>query len=222
MADLAVEHRRALSAVSSMAERDLRKVWTLVGARDALVVRDALMETVPVLAEIHGDRAGALAVDFYDETRSRAEAVGTFRAEPAPLPGTARYEALVRWGVDPLFTPTPDQAAALARIGGGLQRIVANQSRDTIVNSSVRDPAAEGWARVTRAGACSFCRMLADRGAVYKEKTSRFASHDNCNCAAAPAFSPRREVSVLRYEASKRNSTDADRARVREYLKANY
>jgi hypothetical protein len=222
MNDLAAEHRRAVVAVADLAERDLRKVWGLAVGRDPTVTRDVMLQTVPTLAEIHGDRAAGLAADFYDEQRDRAQVPGRFRAEPAPLPGSARYEALVRWGVDPLFMPSPDQAAAIARIAAGFRRIVANQSRDTVVESSLRDPAAEGWQRIVRADGCSYCRMLADRGAVYKESTSRFAAHDNCNCSAAPAFSPRREVSVLRYQASSRRSSPADRARVRDYLKRHY
>ena len=32
--------------------------------------------------------------------------------------------------------------------------------------------------------------MLISRGAVYSEEGVDFASHDHCNCGAAPAFAP--------------------------------
>lgn len=223
----AVEHRRALVAVSALATRDLRRVFRTVVSPDAGRVRDGLMDTVPLLAAGYGTAAGALASDYYDEVRDQAAVRGRFRAEPALLPGTARYEALVRWGVDPLFAPSPDDTAALGRLTGGLQRIVTDAARATVVTSAIRDPAAEGWIRVTAADSCSFCQMLADRrndgtNGVYTEASVTFKSHDNCNCAAAPAWQPGRTVSTVPYRASRRNVSDADRARVREYLAANY
>lgn len=217
---LALEHRRALSRLTDLSVRDLRRLLTVVAGADAVLVRDALLEALPPLADSYSDMAAALAADYYDEAREQAEVRGRFRAEPAPLPGAARYEALVRWGVDPLFG-RQDRAAALGRLAGGLQRVVADASRETIVRSAVRDPQAAGWQRVTDGNACKFCRMLADRGAVYREATVRFASHDDCGCTAAPAFDPGRSVQVNAYRASKRQPSEADRARVREYLARN-
>jgi hypothetical protein len=218
----AAEHRRAVSAVATLTDRQLRNLWRTVYGPDAAVVRDALMDTLPALGDSYGDMAGALGADYYDEIRARAEVRGRFVAEPAPLPGTSRYEALVRWGVDPLFSPDPDEALALAKLSGGLHRIVADVARQTVTDAAIRDPQSEGWRRVTSSDPCPFCRMLADRGAVYSDDTVRFASHDNCSCSAAPAFKPGRTVSVNQYAASKRNVTDADRARVRDYLRENY
>jgi len=60
--------------------------------------------------------------------------------------------------------------------------------------------------------------MLAGRGEVYAKDTVRFASHDDCGCAGAPAFGEGRPLEVHQYIASKRNQTEADRRRVREYL----
>lgn len=218
----AVEHRRAVGSLSRVTERQFRTVWRSVAGPDAAVVRDALMDTVPVLAETYGNMAGALASDYYDELRDQAAVRGRFRAQPAALPGTARYEALVRWGVDPLFTGTPDQVLALSRLSGGLQRIVADVARETVANAAIRDPQAQGWRRVARGDGCSFCRMLADRGAVYTDSSVTFKSHDNCNCSASPEFGRGRTVSTVQYQASKRNVSAADRARVREYLRDNY
>jgi hypothetical protein len=59
--------------------------------------------------------------------------------------------------------------------------------------------------------------MLIGRGAVYSEATADFAAHDHCKCSAVPAFDgePR---PVKPFTPSLREATDADRARVREYL----
>lgn len=211
-------HRQALLDLSTLTEAELRKVWAAVQSNNADAVVAALIEVLPLIGEKYGDMAAAVGADFYEQVREEAAARGRFVAEPAPLPGSARYEALARWGVDPLYAATPDAAAALSRLSGGLQRVVSNQSRDTITLNAVRDPAAAGWARSTRPGSCRFCTMLAGRGSVYTEATVRFAAHDHCHCIAAPAFKGGEPVSVLQYAASKRHQSEADRARVREFM----
>lgn len=219
---LALEHRRALVALSDLTDREFAAVWAHMQGSDAEAVRDALMEVVPALADRYGDMAGALAADFYEESRERAEARGRFVAEPAPLPGSSRYEALVRWGVDPLFRPEPDAAAARTLISGGLQRIVANVDRDTVRLSAVRDPAAEGWQRVARGDGCGFCRMLAGRGAVYSEATVDFASHDHCHCSATVAWKHEPKPVKEQFVPSSGNVSDADKARARAYIAEHY
>jgi hypothetical protein len=67
--------------------------------------------------------------------------------------------------------------------------------------------------------------MLADRGAVYKESTARFASHPNCFCSAQPVFGENdtgEEASVIQYIASRRSRTPEQRAVLRDYLAANF
>lgn len=215
---LAAQHKQALVDLSTLTRAELQGVWSLLGGLTADQARDALLDMLPMLGEKYGQMAGSLAADFYDEVRAQAAVRGRFAATPAPTPGTARYEALVRWGVDPLYQGQPESLVALARLSGGLQKVVAGVARDTVTESAVRDPRAAGWKRVARAGSCKFCRMLADRGAVYREATVRFASHDNCGCVAAPDFTGGPQLGVMQYVASKRNPSEADRHRLRDYL----
>lgn len=66
---------------------------------------------------------------------------------------------------------------------GAVKRLALQGSRDTIVQSIQADPEAEGVARVTDGSPCSFCAMLAGRGAVYKsDATASFDPHDSCGC----------------------------------------
>jgi hypothetical protein len=231
---LAFEHRAALTSLSGLTEDNLRALFASLAGASPDEIRDALMEVVPMLAETYGDMASALAMDFYESVREEADVRRGFSAEPAALPGSARYEALVRWGVDPLFHPdahdlsgTTATGLALSLLDGGLQKIVSNVSRETVVLNSDRDPAAAGWRRIARPDGCRFCRMLAARGAVYKRSGVRFASHDGCHCSAAPAFGSGREASVMQYKASARRSSDpevqaARNATLREYLAENF
>jgi hypothetical protein len=61
--------------------------------------------------------------------------------------------------------------------------------------------------------------MLADRGAVYSEATADFAAHDHCGCSAEPVYGDKSRT-VRDYVPSSRSISDADRARVRDWMKA--
>lgn len=215
--DLAEAHRADLRELSRLAESDLAALWRQI--TNGAVARELLMDVLPELVAVYGSAAAALGADFYDELREIDEVPGSFRAIPAELPDRSRTDALARWGISPLFGAEPDFASALTLVGGGLQRIVADADRVTIARSSIADPAAEGWQR-TGSGSCAFCRMLISRGAVYSEAGSDFASHDHCNCAAVPAFGGR-ERAVKPFSPSTRNTTEADRKRARDWLRAN-
>lgn len=178
-------HRRDLSDLVKLAERDLRVAFRSFDTPSA--ARDGLAEILPRLTAVYGDAAVSLAADWYDDLRDAAEARGRFAPILARLPDRGRTDALAGWAVGPLYQAEPDWATALVKAFGGLQRIIANADRETIAASSVADRNARGWARAG-AGECQFCQMLIARGAVYTEATADFASHDRCGCVAVPAF----------------------------------
>lgn len=210
--------RRDLQTLIDLAQNDL--ILAIGDLRDPNQVRDLLLDLLPRLAEMYGSAAATLAADWYDDLRAEIGVKKRFTAIPAELPDRGRTDALARWGVSPLFQATPDLDAARTLLSGGLQRIVANASRDTVRFSSIADPSARGWQRVGIGADCTFCAMLIGRGAVYTEARADFASHDHCNCAAVPAFGGEPQP-VQSYTPSLRNSSDADRARVRAYLRTN-
>lgn len=178
-------HRRDLEALVGIADNDLRLLFGEFDTAEA--ARDGLMDVLPRLVAIYGSAAATLGADWYDELRDATEARGRFRAIPAELPDQGRTDALARWSVAPMFQANPEPATALVKVSGGLQRIIANADRQTIMRSSVADPAARGWKR-EGTGRCDFCRMLIGRGAVYTEATADFDSHDHCGCVGVPAF----------------------------------
>jgi hypothetical protein len=170
--------------VAAAANRELDEAWELDDPQD---VTAALQDLLPGVIETYGLAAATLAADYYDDSRERRNVRGRFTAI-IPAMGDTGAEELARWGVSPLFQKNPDWAAAQTLIDGGLQRRVANYSRETITTSSVEDPQARGWQRVTSGGGCNFCTMLAERGAIYTESSSDFEAHDHCNCSAEPAW----------------------------------
>lgn len=210
----ATQLRNAVARLSARADRDLASLWRQVG--DAAQAREALKDILPAIVERYGSAAAVLAAEWYDQQRLKAGVSGRFLADPVDL-GKLGTDELAGFAVGPLFAKAPDWSAAQSLVSGGVQRRIANASRLTVTSAAAADPKAIGWQR-TGTGKCAFCAMLIGRGAVYTEAGADFASHDHCGCAAVPAFEGL-VVPVRPYVPSTRNSTDADRARVRDYLR---
>jgi hypothetical protein len=193
------------------AQRDLDALWRQV--RDAAEAQTALNDVLPALIDTYGLAASALAAEWYDDLRHKVGAKGRFTAIAADVKDSGAH-ALVGWAA----SKATDTSTMQELILGGMQRRIANFSRQTVMGSSIADPGARGWQRVG-VGECKngFCDMLIGRGAVYSEATADFAAHDHCKCSAVPAFGGE-PIPVKPFTPSLREATPADRARVREYL----
>jgi hypothetical protein len=201
----AAELRQALIGVRALVDQDLTAFFTSLNLDHPESARDQLLEFVPLLVAQYGEVAASFAADWYDEMRAVEEVFGRFRATEQVSPYTDATEGLVRRAAGALFTQDP--AGALLTLTSSTGKYALAAGRQTVVTATDRDPQASGWQRVTRSGSCRFCRMLAQRGAVYKESSAFFASHGDCNCAAVPSWDPDApEVDTFAYEASIRTS----------------
>lgn len=209
------EYRTALSLVTAAAVADIDR---LVGP-DPESTRDALLIAAPEVVAYYSDGSAALAADHYDELRDAANPPTPYRATPTVVVRAEVIRRGVLWSVSPLYGD-PDVELARSRIAEVVQYETASPFRATVLDNARRDPASRGWQRITGGHGCKFCRMLADRGAVYKISTARFASHPNCDCTAAPAFHDGPEASAMQYVASQRRRTPAQRETLRRYLAA--
>lgn len=211
------ESRAALSLVTDAAvSATLQLVAQAEGSPEAQ--RAFLLDSVPTVIGFYSDGSSALAADFYDDERAKAAVRRRYVAEPVVVDRWEKVGRAVAWASQPLFDG--EAAATATRLADVVQLETARPYRDTITTNSRRDPASVGWRRVASGSGCKFCRMLADRGAVFKQGTARFASHKHCHCTAQPVFDGQggEEASVVQYVASKRNRSDADRKRLRDYL----
>ena len=206
--------RTAITDLAVLADRDLGAVWRQVSTADE--ANAALRDVLPDLIHTYSLASATISANWYDDLRDMIEARGRFTAIPAALDDLGA-DSLAGYAVAPLYQAESDWRRARVLVQGGMQLRIANASRYTVAGSSIADPAAEGWQR-QGSGECAFCSMLIGRGAVYSEAGADFAAHDHCNCSAVPAFKgePR---PVKPYTPSARKATDADRARVREYLR---
>jgi hypothetical protein len=202
--------RDGVQGLFGYAEKDLQALWRQVS--NAAEAKVALHDILPALISTYGAAAASLAANWYDDLRDKLGVGGAFTAIPADIEDSGAH-ALIGWALN----SATDLSAFQSLIQGGMQRRIVNFSRETITGSSVADPRARGWQR-TGSGECGFCAMLIGRGSVYSEAAADFASHDHCRCSAVPAFGGA-PLPVKPYTPSERTATDADRARVREYLR---
>jgi hypothetical protein len=191
--------------------------------------RLVLLESVPGLIGYYSDGSAALAADFYEEEREAAGLASGFAVEAVVADRVVEQRRGVARASSPLFDEDLVASGAAgslvaSRLAEVVQLETARPYRDTILSNRRADPQAIGWRRIT-AGGCRFCRMLADRGAVYRETTARFAAHTSCHCSAQPVFvggDVGEEASAIQYLASRRSRTPAQRAQVRSYLDSVY
>lgn len=228
------EVRTGLTLVTTAATAEVASI-AASAPPDPEVVRAVLFDAVPLLVGSYADGSSALALDWYEELREESPATRVFTPSPVALVRDDQLAKTVAWATEPLRDIDAELRAlelemqqaldeSLARLLPEIQKEVAAAFWDTMTENVENDPDAVGWRRFSRPGACPFCRMLADKGAVYSSATATFAAHTTCHCVAAPVFNgePGEEASVLQYVASQKRRSEADKARLREYLKAHY
>lgn len=217
----ALESKRLLTVLADDSEDTVR--WMLRRSSGRWESRRVqMLDTVPGVVAFYSEGSAALAVDLYDDLRVGAE--GRYAAQPVILDRSVKIRRGVAWASEPLSVD--DDELAAARLAKLMRSEMARPYRDTILTNRKQDPASVGWKRITRGPqSCKFCRMLADRGAVYKATTATFASHDDCMCTAAPVFKGGEvgpEANTAQYVASKRRRTAKEKAFLRDYLAGNY
>ena len=158
----------------------------------------------------YGQASAAGALAYYKTERAAANVPGRPSLKMAPTPADSVIESAVSWATTDLFGPVTAETttAAMQRLDESVSQLVLNQGRDTIIGNVQSDKYARAWVRVTSPGACSFCQMLALRGATYKDERAagkgsnskirsngkafvgeyNFKVHDNCHCHAEPIF----------------------------------
>ncbi|WP_030319599.1 hypothetical protein [Streptomyces flavochromogenes] len=203
----AVRQRQAQRGLTRLLIRDMR------GLR-RVIIPSRLEATVPVwidavhaLVEQYGGASSALSADYYEAERIAAQAPGAFSVPVAEPPPDEKVENSLRWATKDLWPRDPEDPAtteaqrqpmgvrleqAEKKAEAVAQKLVVDQGRDTVQEAVRRDRQATAWARSAALGACSFCKLLATRGAVYKQDTADFQAHDGCHCGVVPVFKGQR------------------------------
>jgi hypothetical protein len=215
--------RTQLAVVTSAVAAELGAQAALVAPEDRI---STLLTILPDVVPPFYDAAGSLAVAWYDELRDEASPSTAYTPTIIGDPATDWIEREAEAFLRQIEADFAAEAQALAdEITRLAEKEVARGFRDSVLGNVRMDEDAIGWSRVTRPGACKFCVMLADKGAVYSEDTAIFAAHTDCHCAARPEFRGGEhgpEASVEQYLASTKRRGAAQRAALRDYLNTNY
>lgn len=172
--------RAETAALVRLADRDLSRLWQLVA--NGAAADEALHDLLPAIVREYGAAGGAMAAEWYDQQREKAEARGRYFALPIE-PDDRGAHALV----GAALTQARDDSTLKTLILGGVQRRLADHVRLTVANNAVDDRAAQGWIRVGSSGACGWCDQYLD-GEIRTSAGYDFDAHDNCNCSVTPAF----------------------------------
>jgi hypothetical protein len=193
----------AQAALSTALAGQVAQAWPLLQQgdpnRSSLIVAGAL---VPVVQQ-HAMASRALANEYYYQQRAGQGIVEPFLAQPTELPTKEKVYQYVQWATKPAREAAEDTRPLLLipaqqRATGALQKLVTDTGRQQLVQNTLADRRATGWAREARPDSCWFCAMLATRGAVYKSAwaagrrtylgVDTNSYHTHCHCAVEPLF----------------------------------
>ena len=205
--DAANRYRAAQLGLTRLLIRDVR------GLR-SLILPTRLQQSVPdwltamhAVVEQYARTSSHLAAEFYDAQREAAGVTDAFTVPVSDPPPPEQTEASLRWATKDLWPRDPDDpqttdaqrkpmdvrlAAAETKAEQVAQKLVTDTGRGTVQEAVRQDRQATAWSRAAALGACSFCKLLATRGAVYKQDTADFRAHDGCHCGVIPVFKGQR------------------------------
>lgn len=195
MPSTAQKYRSAQVALRAKTLKDLLKLWPAFDVNNIKRTWPAFEEASVLLVQAHARTSAGLASAFYRMVREASGASGLYAPQLVIPPTDAivaglqivgPYNAAKQLALGKL----PEEVAknTLVNLSGETTRHVLNAGRMTVVETTKADSEARGWRRETSSNPCSFCSMLAGRGAVYSSDTADFRSHRHCACVATPAF----------------------------------
>lgn len=191
-------HRLAQARLGAQTVQAMATVWPLLDPRNLDGTVERWLTASLLVVGAQRSRSARLAANYLT-TFKILEFGAAARSVPlvlADIPAAAAVttslmvtgpmslrSALAR-GVQPAVAAD----VAQARTAASAMRHALNGGRETTIASVRADSTARGWRRVTSGDPCSFCSMLASRGAVYGAGSGSFHAHDSCGCSAEPVY----------------------------------
>lgn len=182
-------NRLALKTFSQLIIEQLEALFGLIDLDDPDAARDQLLQLAPALAETYGPVSAEMGLEWYEQMLAASVVAETFEPVVPPLPDLAEMAmASVRYAAGHLWTPDPGMT--LKVLSTKMDKIIKEPARQAIVYNADQENDA-WWARVpTGNETCSFCLVLASRGADYHSKRSAGSRefgeenlfHGDCDC----------------------------------------
>jgi hypothetical protein len=199
------QHQAAQVALGLLVAAAIAKLWPHLLANPDR--KPAFRAAVAQEVIAHSQAAATTAVRQYQGQRELAGVRGGYRPVAADPPSVAEIGRMVDEALAGVDLTDPDALAeAQDNLGTAAGSLVADTGARTVLGNVEQDRKARGYARIPEAGGCSFCLMLATRGAVYKKdrglgrgdsfarSNAKFTGagsikvHDHCQCHPEPVF----------------------------------
>lgn len=198
MRDVAIEsqYSMTLDQLRMLAQRELLDWWVGTDDMPFFERREFLPQYFADIVETYGAQAAEAAADYLFLQRSLDEDLAglafpdiadpvTYAQAEAAFKSVMRadevtYAAMLN-GDPKAFARA--EATSLKKLQGTLNRLVLEPSRATVEKASRGSGSV--FARLPEPQACTWCLMLATRGAVYRSQSVAGGQyHDNCRCLA--------------------------------------
>jgi hypothetical protein len=159
--------------VVQLAETELNRLWSSADNLSSREFSTYVAEAYPLVVDPYIDMSATLAATWFEQS----DPGSSYRAVVAPPPPVEKLQRNAQWAL----SATGDQGRI--DLSGSLNRAVFDGARNTTMINVERTKSR--WAVHARAAACTWCRMMATRGAVYKSSATALAAcHDNGHCVA--------------------------------------
>ena len=196
-------YNEAVSALTDSAAKEAERqigTWITINP-DASVadIREFAKETLEGLCQVYGEAAASLAAEWYD-IQASTEHVKLPEAITEVTYSSAQIYKVVHYQVGKLVKG--DTQGFISACGEYLENNVKESLNNTIIANAKRDKSkGVRFARVTTgAETCSFCYMLASRGAVYhsRQTAGEFNHyHRRCDCKVVPGFEDDQDAAIV-------------------------
>lgn len=183
------QYALAQAAIGAAAVEQVRKAFALLDPENVDGTVRLFRLAVEAIVQRFGKASVAAAWTHYRQERVAAGVTTAPPKPPTPEPIPADVvDTVVNEAVTEALAV--DEAEALDTLDAEVEQLVLDHGRQAAMSAVARDDAARGWARIPEPDACSFCAMLATRGAVYRTRgTANFSPHLHCRCHVQPVFS---------------------------------
>lgn len=184
-------NRGANIQLSGLVREQLTQFFRSLDLSDPYQARDDLMELAPMLVEAYAPISVQMGLEWYEEMAIASGASAGFRAlMPPTLNLSDAVSKAVRYAAGHLFPDKLDPEKTLSVLNVKMDKFIKEPGRQTVIYNADQEQDA-WWARVpTGDETCSFCMVLASRGAAYRTERSagseRYGEenlfHGTCDC----------------------------------------
>ena len=160
------------SSITDAGLAELDELLASLAGEPTKVQREALKELIPELGAQYVNATSLSSAQFFEELMEMQDVKTPRAPELVPLPERKRWQSLVDWSADDYVFQHLGPNMVYSRLAGGITRALTESAADTMIGNAGLQGSALLAQRVPKPGCCTFCSMLASRGAVYSAESA--------------------------------------------------